>query len=146
MLLQSGHAMQDISNSGAHSLLIARPWPDSGSCAAQVLYPIGKVTQGVSFDAPMPDLATFRPEGMRMEMLRAEGMPGSKGLTRLHFELRLPCPVWGAMNVTGPVKAWSLAAEPSEVRVTSLHKFVQTWDLHGKACKCHVLFITSLIV
>ena len=51
-----------------------------------------------------------------MEMLRAEAMPGSKGLTRLHLEMRLPCPVWGAVNVTGPVRAWSLAAEPPEVR------------------------------
>ena len=57
-----------------------------------------------------------------MEMLRAEALPGSKGLTRLHLEMRLPCPVWGAMNVTGPVKAWSLAAEPPEVRVTLSHR------------------------
>ena len=81
----------------------------------QALYPIGKVVQGVAFEAPAPDLATFRPEGVRVELRSAEAMPGSRGLTRLHLELRLPGPVWGALNVTGPVKAWSLAAEPPEV-------------------------------
>ena len=59
-----------------------------------------------------------------MEMLRAEALPGSKGLTRLHLEMRLPCPVWGAMNVTGPVKAWSLAAEPPQVRALLCHRAV----------------------
>ena len=118
--------MQDLSKSNAYSLLTESSLPDTKPCAAQALYPIGKVTQGVAFEAPMPDLAAFRAEGMRMEILRAVALPGSNGLTRLHMELHLPCPVWGAMNVTGPVKAWSLAAEPPEVRVTLFHGIVHT--------------------
>ena len=105
-----------------HQLDSCKPRKTFVSCVAQALYPIGKVTQGLAFKAPVPDLAVFQPEGMHMEMLRAEAMPGSRGLTRLHLEMRLPCPVWGAVNVTGPVKAWSLAAEPPEVRVTTLHR------------------------
>ena len=88
----------------------------------QALYPIGKITQGLTFEAPTPDLTTFQSEGMRMDLIRAEAMPGSKGLTRLHLAMRLPCPVWGAVNVTGPVKGWSLAAEPPNVRARPLHK------------------------
>lgn len=84
---------------------------------AQALYPIGKVAQGFALEAPMPDLAALRPQDMRIVALREEPLPGSGGTTRLHLEMRLPSPVWGALNVTGPVAAWSLAEEPPEVRL-----------------------------
>lgn len=63
----------------------------------------------------MPELAMLRSGHMHIEMLKAEAMPASHRLTRLHMEMRLPCPVWGALNVTGPVTGWSLADEPPEV-------------------------------
>jgi len=63
----------------------------------------------------MPDLAMLQAERMHIEILKAEAMSASHGLTRLHMNMRLPCPVWGALNVTGPVTGWSLADEPPEV-------------------------------
>jgi hypothetical protein len=67
----------------------------------------------------MPSLAPLRPQDMRIVALRQEALPASQGLTRLHLEMGLPCQVWGALNVTGPVSGWSLAEEPAEVRLAS---------------------------
>ena len=67
----------------------------------------------------MPSLAPLRPQDMRIVALRQEALPASQGLTRLYLEMGLPCPVWGALNVTGPVSGWSLAEEPTEVRHAS---------------------------
>ena len=82
----------------------------------QALFPIGRAAQGVALEAPAPSLTPLRPQDMRMVALKQEALPASQGLTRLHLEMRLPCPVWGALNVTGPVSGWSLAEEPAEVR------------------------------
>lgn len=99
----------------------------------------------MAFQAPTPDLATFQPEGMRIEMLKAEALPGSKGLTRLHLEMRLPCPVWGAMNVTGPVKAWSLAAEPPEVGAVPFPLAVISKAVMGMHASCVQLFLIAWV-
>ena len=53
---------------------------------------------------------------MNTTLLRKEALPASQGLTRVHLEIRLPRPAWGALNVTGPVVAWSFAEEPPQVR------------------------------
>ena len=84
---------------------------------SQALFPIGRAAQGLALEAPLPSLAPLRPQDMRIVALKQEARPASQGLTRLHLEMRLPCPVWGALNVTGPVSAWSLAEEPAEVRL-----------------------------
>ena len=52
---------------------------------------------------------------MEITLLEEEALPASQGLTRVHLEIRLPRPAWGALNVTGPVVAWSFAEEPPQV-------------------------------
>ncbi len=54
---------------------------------------------------------------MDIMLLKREALPASQGLTRVHLEIRLPRPAWGAFNVTGPVVAWSIAEEPPQVRL-----------------------------
>lgn len=54
---------------------------------------------------------------MKITLIEEEALPASQGLTRVHLEIRLPRPAWGALNVTGPVVAWSIAEEPPQVRL-----------------------------
>lgn len=54
---------------------------------------------------------------MKITLLKEEALPASQGLTRVHLEIHLPRPAWGALNVTGPVVAWSFAEEPPQVRL-----------------------------
>lgn len=75
------------------------------------------VAQGFALEAPAPNLAQWRCEDVNITLLRKEALLASQGLSRVHLEIRLPRPAWGALNVTGPVVAWSFAEEPPQVRL-----------------------------
>ena len=107
------------------------------SSLAQALFPIGRAAQGVALKAPEPSLAPLRPQDMSIVAIKQEALPASQGLIRLHLEMRLPCAVWGALNVTGPVSGWSLAEEPVEVRLASYRR-PDVLEARGLPCKANL--------
>ena len=89
----------------------------------QALYPVPRLLRSVALPAPLPDARLFRHRAVEVKLAYAEALTRGRGsgLARLHLVMRLPKPGWGVLNVTGPVVAWSFAAEVPEVLMPPLH-------------------------